>query len=66
MVKVGANPNKAPLQVFHSRVASDLTLKQWASLERLVRDKHSSLIRTFVNFRRKSFVRLGPSREQES
>ncbi len=66
MVKVGANPNKAPLQVFHSRVASGLTLKHEARLERLVRDKHSSLIRTFVNFSDKSFVRLSYSKERES
>ncbi len=36
--------------------ASGLTHKHQTRLERLARDKHSSLLRTFVNYSRKSYT----------
>ncbi len=41
-------------------VGSCITNKQQTKLERLPRDKHSSLLRKFQNFGRKSFITLGP------
>ncbi len=40
--------------------ASGLTNKHQTRLERLARDKHSSLSRKFVNYGRKKFYRIGP------
>ncbi len=37
-----------------------LSYKHWTRLERLVRDKHSSLLRKFVNYDRKEFYNIGP------
>ncbi len=37
------------------------TWSQTDSLERLARDQHSSLLRTFIDCRRKKFYNIGPS-----
>ncbi len=37
-----------------------LTFKHYTRLERLVRDKHTSLLRTFVNYGRKFFITWTP------
>ncbi len=42
------------------RVGSCLIFKHQTRLERLARDKHSSLLRKPVNYRQKSFIILGP------
>jgi hypothetical protein len=39
---------------------SCLTLKQKTRLERLARDKHSSLLQEFVNYGRKKLYNIGP------
>ncbi len=42
-----------------TRVGSGLNQKHYTRLERLNRDKHSSLLRTLVNYGRKSCITLG-------
>jgi hypothetical protein len=39
---------------------SGLTCKHYTRLERLARDKHSSLLRKSVNYGRKKFYSTGP------
>ncbi len=41
-------------------VDSGLTWKHWTLLEKLVRDKHSSLLRELVNCGQKMFYNIGP------
>jgi hypothetical protein len=36
------------------------TRKRYTRLERLARDKHSSLLRTLINYGRKKFYNIGP------
>ncbi len=57
-MRSGVYPSEAP--VFNSPIgwALGLTHKHWTSLERLARDKHSSLYRKSINYRKKSFIRL--------
>ncbi len=43
-----------------SRIGFYFTNKHWTKLERLARDEHSSLLQTFLNYARKSFLTLGP------
>ncbi len=45
---------------FFTWVGSGLTGKNYTNMEMLARDKHSSLLRTFVNYGCKSFITLGP------
>ncbi len=45
--------------MIHYRVSSGLTHKHYTRLERLVKDKRSSLLRKVVNYGRKSFITLG-------
>ncbi len=42
------------------RITLGLTHEHKTRLERLVRHKHSTLLRSFVNYGRKSFVTMGP------
>ncbi len=44
-----------------TRVGSSPTSKHQTRLKRLAKDKHSSLLRTFVNYVRKKFCNIGPS-----
>jgi hypothetical protein len=53
--KSRAYPNEAPL-----RLAPGFTHKHCTRLERLARDKHSSLLRKFVNYNCKKFYNIGP------
>jgi hypothetical protein len=39
--------------MFSTRAGSDLTSKHWTRLERLAREKHSSLLSPFVNYGQK-------------
>ncbi len=50
----------AALEWCSIRVGSSLTRTRWTRLERLARNKHSSLLRAFVIYGLKSFVTLGP------
>jgi hypothetical protein len=52
--KAGAYPRVEHL------VGSGLTRKHWTRLERLARDKRSSLLRKFVTYGRKNFYNIGP------
>ncbi len=45
---------------FFNRVGSCFTKRHYIRLERLLMDKHSSLLRTFVNYGRKFFITLEP------
>jgi hypothetical protein len=44
-------------------LGSGLTSKHWARLERLARDKHSSLLQKTVNYGRKKFYNIGPRQD---
>jgi len=41
-------------------IGSGHTCKHWTWLERLARDKHSSLLRKYVNYGSKKFYSTGP------
>jgi hypothetical protein len=43
-----------------TQVGSGLANKHLTWLEKLARDKHSSLLQKLVNYDRKSFITLGP------
>jgi hypothetical protein len=51
--------SRAPERCF-TWVSSCLTSKHYTILQRLARDKHSSLLRKFVNCGRKKFYNIGP------
>ncbi len=59
MKKAGANPSEAPKRCSPLGKVLDLTNKHPAKLEKLVRDKHSGFLRTFVNYPRKKFYNIG-------
>jgi hypothetical protein len=46
--------------MLRSRVSSGLTYKHWTRLERLGKDKHSSLLHNFLNYCRKKFYDIEP------
>jgi hypothetical protein len=54
--KAGAYLSEAPFGCSTLVLAPGLTQKHQTRLERLTRDKHSSLLRKFVNYDRKSFM----------
>ncbi len=56
--KAGACPNKARCSTLG--LAPGLTYKHLTRLERLVWDKHFSLLRKSVNYGRKKFYNIGP------
>jgi hypothetical protein len=58
--KNGAYPSESPLKCSTPRKVPGLTHKHYTQLERLVRDKHSSLFPTFVNYGYKKFCKVGP------
>jgi hypothetical protein len=51
--------SRAPERCF-TRVGSGLTCKHYTRLERLARDKHSSLLQKFVTYGRKKFYNIVP------
>ncbi len=53
--KAGAYPRVEHLKGASLRLAPDLSHKHLTRLEKLARDKHSSLIRKFVNYGWKKF-----------
>jgi hypothetical protein len=61
--KVGAYPSGVPKGSSLYSKALGLFHKHSTRLERLARDKHTSLLRTFANYGRKSFVTLGPGQD---
>ncbi len=58
--------SRTPTLECRTQAGSMLTCKHQTRLERLARDKHSSLLRTFVNYGRKSFIILGPRNAMKS
>jgi hypothetical protein len=52
--------NKIPTLGICYVMAPVLTHKHWTRLERLGRDKHASLLRTFTNYGRKKCCKIGP------
>jgi hypothetical protein len=58
--KTGAYPIEEPFRYSTRVKAPGLAHKQQTSLESLARDKHSSLLLTFINYGVKSFITLGP------
>ena len=56
----GAYPSAS--KRFVNRAGSCFTNKHETKVERLVRDKHSSLLRTFVNYGHKKFYNFGSRR----
>ncbi len=53
-------PYSNAIQRFFNRVSSCFTNRHQTWLERLALDKHSSLLRKFVNYGRKKFYNIGP------
>ncbi len=55
-----AYPNEALFRCTTLEKATGLTYKPQNRLVRPTKDKHSSLLRTFVNYSSKSFITLSP------
>jgi hypothetical protein len=55
--KVRAYPIEAPVRCFTLGQATDLANKPKTILDRLARDKHSSLLQKYVNYGQKSFMK---------
>jgi hypothetical protein len=60
MRKSGAYPSGAPKRSSPSGKALGVTHKHCTRLERLFKDKHSSLLRIFPDYGRKKFYNIGP------
>ncbi len=58
--KARSLPESGVLFGCSTQVGYSLTHKHQSRLERLARDKHSSLLRTFVNYGRKKFYNVDP------
>ncbi len=61
-----ANPSEAPFRCSTLEQAPGLTREHQTILERLARDKHSSLLRKSLNYGQKSFITSGPVMELNS
>jgi hypothetical protein len=59
--KVRSLPESGVLKRCFTRVGSSLTHKHYIRLEKPIRDKHSSLLRTLLNYSRKKFITLCPA-----
>jgi hypothetical protein len=59
--KARVYPSEAPCRCSTKEKAPGLTHKHVTRLERLTRDKHSSLLRKFVNYGRNKFYDTGPA-----
>ncbi len=57
--RAGAYHRGAPERCSTLMQATGLTHKHYVRLERLARDKHTSKLRKFVNYRRKKFYNVG-------
>jgi hypothetical protein len=62
--KAGANLSEATFMCYTLGQTPGHTHKYYTRLDRLARNKHSILLRTFVNYDRKKFITLGPERNQ--
>ncbi len=58
--KARSLPNSGSPERFSDRVGSCCTNRPQARLERRATDKHSSLLRTFINYGRKKFYNIAP------
>jgi hypothetical protein len=58
--KAGAYLVEAPLSFYTLLHATVLTHKHWSRLDRLAKDKRSSLLLKFENYGRKKFYKIGP------
>ncbi len=58
--KAGAYQSEAPFRCSNLGQAPGSTRKHKTKLERLARDKHSSLLRKFVNYGNKKFYNIDP------
>jgi hypothetical protein len=58
--KAKACPSKTPFRFSPLGQVPRLTHKRWPMLEKPAMDKHSSLLRTFVNYERKKVCNFGP------
>jgi hypothetical protein len=58
--KVKSQPERGSSFRYSTWVGYSLSHTYKARLERLVSEKHSSLLRTFVNYERKKFYNFGP------
>jgi hypothetical protein len=56
--KARSLPYSGAPERYFTRVGSGLTHEHWTRLERPVKDKHSSLFQTFVNYVRKKFYNI--------
>jgi hypothetical protein len=56
----GISKSGAPPERCFTPVGSSHTHKHSTRLERLVRDKHFSLLYAFVSYKEKSFIKLAP------
>ncbi len=59
VVKARSLPQSGSSERSITRVGSGLTGKHQTRLENLARDKHSSLLRNFINYGRKKFYSIG-------
>ncbi len=53
-------PQREAPEIFFTWVGSCYTRKHYTILERLARDEHSSLLRKFLTYGRKTFHSIGP------
>ncbi len=60
LCRPGAYPRVTPFSRCFNKVAYGLTRKYWTSLERLARDKHSSLLQKSINEGFKKLYNFGP------
>jgi hypothetical protein len=58
--KARSLPYSGAPERFFNRVGSCFTNRHETRLERLAMDKHSSLLRTFVNYGHKKLYNIGP------
>jgi hypothetical protein len=59
VIKVRSLPQSGAPERSFIHVGSDDTRKYWTRLERLARDKHSSLLQILINYGYKRFMTLG-------
>jgi len=57
--KAAAYPSEAPIMCSTLRYAPGHTSKRTTKLERIATDKHSSLLKTFINYGREKVYKIG-------
>jgi hypothetical protein len=63
VVKARSLPLSGAQERSFTRVGSSHTHKQYIRLEVLAKEKHSSFLQTFIDFRVKIFLRFDPGRD---